>query len=310
MKRVQKEAISNWRDHLKRKLTGQSVGIKDWLSNIKQQQGFSRDDSIPLLTAPDGSVVTSHRGKPQVLAAHFSSKMTVPDPERESPAVPVLTKAILGNITVNTNVVLQQPQQVDSKKALGPDNISPYLLKRCAAQLAVPLTTIFRGCFSSQQWPSQWKVARVCAIHKKKSRGDPQNYRPISLHSVALQSIASWDKRWQVTFAPDKTQAVLISRRQDTVNWDQHSIILEGRRIHLQESVSILGVKFDHGLTYTSHVRKVAKDAAWKLSCIRRVAYLLDAQGVGTLYKLQVTLSLPDGILAPRMVLLPPIIPP
>ncbi|KAG0715101.1 hypothetical protein GWK47_012725 [Chionoecetes opilio] len=30
MKRVQKEAINNWRDHLKRKLTGQSVGTKDW----------------------------------------------------------------------------------------------------------------------------------------------------------------------------------------------------------------------------------------------------------------------------------------
>ncbi|KAG0721322.1 hypothetical protein GWK47_006441 [Chionoecetes opilio] len=123
----------------------------------------------------------------------------------------------------------------------------------------------------------------------------------------ALQSIASWGKRWQVTFASDKTQAVLISRRQDAVNWDQHAILLEGRKIHLQESVNILGVEFDSGLTYTSHVRKVAKDAAWKLSCIRRVAHLLDAQGVGTL---QVTSPLPDGILAPRMVLLLPVIPP
>ncbi|KAG0717932.1 hypothetical protein GWK47_053432 [Chionoecetes opilio] len=102
MKRVQKEAINNWRDHLKRKLTGQSVGTKDWWSSIKQQQSFSRDDSIPPLTAPDGSVVTCHRGKAQVLAAHFSSKMTVPDPERELPTVPVLTKAALGNITITT----------------------------------------------------------------------------------------------------------------------------------------------------------------------------------------------------------------
>ncbi|KAG0710961.1 hypothetical protein GWK47_021687 [Chionoecetes opilio] len=104
----------------------------------------------------------------------------------------------------------------------------------------------------------------------------------------ALQSIASWGKRWQATFAPDNTQAVLISRRQDADNWDQHAILLEGRRIHLQESVSILGVEFDFGLTYTSHVRKIAKDAAWKLSCTQGVAHLLDAQGVSTLYKSQV----------------------
>ncbi|KAG0720078.1 hypothetical protein GWK47_049231 [Chionoecetes opilio] len=180
MKRVQKEVINNWRDHLKRKLTGQPVGTKDWWSSIKQQQGFSRDDSIPPLTAPDGSVVTSHRGKAQVLAAHFSSKMTVPDPEREPPTVPVLTKAALGNITITTEEVLQQLQQVDSKKALGPDSISPHLLKRCASQLAVPLATIFRECLSSQQWPSEWKVARVCAIHERRAEAILRTIVPFS----------------------------------------------------------------------------------------------------------------------------------
>ncbi|KAG0724943.1 hypothetical protein GWK47_039546 [Chionoecetes opilio] len=55
------------------------------------------------------------------------------------------------------------------------------------------------------------------------------------------------EARWQVTFAPDKTQAVLISHRQDAVNWDQHAILLKGRKIHLQESVNILGVQFDSG---------------------------------------------------------------
>jgi len=460
MKRVQKEAINRWKDHLKRKLAGRSVGNKEWWSSIKQQQGFSPDDSIPPLTTSNGAVVTHDQDKAQMLAAHFSSKMTCPDPKRAPPTVPILTKAALGNITITTEEVLQQLQKLDPKKALGPDNISPQLLKRCATQLAGPLATIFQRCLSSQQWPSQWKVARVCAIHKKKCRGDPQNYRPISLLSVvgkvfesiiaakitkfldshhllnsrqfgfrqgrsaadllllhsaawnqsldrgedtfvvaldiagafdrvwhqgittklrslgisgellhllqdylngrtlrvvvnghtstelpvkasvpqgsvlgpllwnvyfndilqlipeatayaddctltftcernerhntvvrinqALQSIASWAKRWQVTFAPEKTQAALISRRQDDVDRDQLTIHLEGRKIHLQESVNILGVEFDSGLTYTSHVRKVAKNAAWKLNCIRRVAHLLDAQGVDTLYKSQV----------------------
>ncbi|KAG0727365.1 hypothetical protein GWK47_034802 [Chionoecetes opilio] len=75
MKRAQKEAINNWRDHLKRMLTGQSVGTKDWWSSIKQQQGFSRDDSIPPLTAPDGSVVTSHRGKAQGVGTLYKSQV-------------------------------------------------------------------------------------------------------------------------------------------------------------------------------------------------------------------------------------------
>ena len=184
MKRVQKEAINSWKNHLKRKLAGQSVGNKEWWSSIKQQQGLSPDDSIPPLTTPDGSVVTRDQDKAQMLAAHFSSKMTCPDPKCAPPPVPVLTKATLGNITITTEEVFQQLQKLDPKKALGPDNISPQLLKRCAAQLAGPLATIFQRCILAQQWPSQWKVARVCAIHKKKRRDDPQNYCPISLLSV------------------------------------------------------------------------------------------------------------------------------
>ena len=460
MKRVQNEAINSWKYHLMRKLTGQSVGNKDWWSSIKQQQGFSPDDSIPPLTTSDGSIVTRDQKKAQVLAAHFSSKMSVPDPGRATAVVPVLTKATLDNLTITKEEVYKELQQVDTKKALGPDCISPHILKKCATQLAVPLAIIFQRCLSSQQWPSQWKVARVCAIHKKKSRADPQNYRPISLLSVlgkafesiiaakmskffdshhllnsrqfgfrqgrsaadllllqsaawnhsldrgedtfvvaldiagafdrvwhqgittklkslgicgdllhllqdylhgrtlrvvvnghtstelpvkasvpqgsvlgpllwnvyfndilqlipeatayaddctltftcerserrntvtrinqALQSISSWGRRWQVTFAPEKTQAMLISRRQDVANREQLHIQMEGRRIHLQESVSILGVEFDSGLTFTSHVRKVAKNAAWKLSCVRRISHLLDSKGVVTLYNSQV----------------------
>ncbi|KAG0725904.1 hypothetical protein GWK47_004509 [Chionoecetes opilio] len=89
-------------------------------------------------------------------------------------------------------------------------------------------------------------------------------------------------------FSPDKTQAVLIfPPGQDAVNWDQHAILLEGRKIHLQEQS-----KFRGGVLLWPHIhqprKKVARMLPGKMSCIRRVAHLLDAQGVGTLYKSQV----------------------
>ncbi|MPC29147.1 hypothetical protein E2C01_022367 [Portunus trituberculatus] len=64
-------------------------------------------------------------------------------------------------------------------------------------------------------------------------------------------------KDGQVTFAPEKTQAVLIYISQDSASPDQLTILMEGRRVHLHESVSILGVDFDSGLIFTSCVRKV-----------------------------------------------------
>lgn len=43
---------------------------------------------------------------------------------------------------------------------------------------------------------------------------------------------------------------------------------MEERRINFQESVSNLEIEFNFSLTFTSHVKKVAKDVVWKLSCI------------------------------------------
>ena len=52
---------TSWPANLKQKFTGQSVGNKEWWSSIKQQQGFSPDNSIPPLSTPDGSVVTHEK---------------------------------------------------------------------------------------------------------------------------------------------------------------------------------------------------------------------------------------------------------
>ena len=88
MDHVQKWAISRWKEDLRSKLTGQAAGSKSWWSSIKQQQGLTPDDCIPPLNNTDGSVATNSKAKAQLLALHFSGKMTVPDPERAPPTVP------------------------------------------------------------------------------------------------------------------------------------------------------------------------------------------------------------------------------
>ena len=81
---------------------------------------------------------------------------------------------------------------------------------------------------------------------------------------------------------------MLISRRSDLSSLPPPNISLDGRRLALQDSIKILGVEYDSGLSYTSHVKQVARTAAWKLGCIRRISYLLDGPCVEALYKSQV----------------------
>ena len=184
MKRIQKWAIKRWKEDLRTKLIGRSVGGKSWWSCIKQHQGFASDDCIPPLDKPDGSVATSSKEKAELLASFFSNKMKVPDPDRPPPILPPVTHSKLHGFAITSQEVRRQLKALDVTKAVGPDKISPHVLVKCADLLAAPLAVLFQECLVQNKWPKIWKRANVVAIHKKNRKTSPQNYRPISLLSI------------------------------------------------------------------------------------------------------------------------------
>ena len=89
----------------------------------------------------------------------------------------------LGEIKVTEEHVQEELQSLNEEKAPGPDDMSPYLLKKCAKQLAYPLMLIFVKSLEEGQLPEQWKRASVVPIFKAGSKKSPNNYRPVSLTS-------------------------------------------------------------------------------------------------------------------------------
>ena len=83
--------------------------------------------------------------------------------------------------------VLGVLKNLNPSKALGPDKISGKVLKNCCHTLNVPLSILFRKSYSSGILPSEWKLANVVPVHKKGSKSDVQNYRPISLTSLVVK---------------------------------------------------------------------------------------------------------------------------
>ena len=53
------------------------------------------------------------------------------------------------------------------------------MLKICDSSIVKPVRFIFETCLMTGIFP--WKMSNVCPIHKKKSKNDKSNYRPISL---------------------------------------------------------------------------------------------------------------------------------
>ena len=460
MTRVAAWARRKWEINLRSKLASNQTDPKQWWSLVKQRQGTVTQERIPPLKTAAGNLVVANQDKAELLATHFSSKMTTEEPNRQPPHLPRLCDQMLDLLTVNEDAVARHLRGVSTRKAPGPDNISPFLLKHCAEELTLPLTRIFQQCLHTSTWPTAWKEARVTPVYKKKDKGDPANYRPISLLSAVskileriiaeqltchleehhlisprqhgfrkgrsasdllllltkawhdaldagrpslvialdiagafdkvwhkgllaklqqlgvtgqlldlfssylqgrslkvvvsgctsaahpveasvpqgsilgpilwnvyfndlLQSLSlvsayaddatlshsydrqeavnvidaanrhlgdimAWGKRWQVKFAAEKTQALVISRSQEDARLMEGKLKFGEDTLAIKDSVNILGVEIDSKLSFHRHLESVARKASLRVTLLRRMRHLLDAKGLMTLYKAQV----------------------
>jgi len=74
--------------------------------------------------------------------------------------------------------------QVDTYKSIGPDGIHSRVLRELVAELAKPLSVIYQQSWITEEVPDDWRITNVTPIYKKGQKGDPGNYRPVSLISI------------------------------------------------------------------------------------------------------------------------------
>ena len=184
MRHTQEWAMEQWKECLRGKLRGGQVGTKRWWSLVKDQQGESRESTVPPLQREDGVMAHSALDKANLLAKHFAGKMCIPDPERTPPTLPDVVSDKLVLVRTSESEVKDILRKLDVNKAVGPDKISPRLLYSCADELAKPLTSLFNHCLQISTWPKAWKTSNVVPVHKKGGKSEVKNYRPVSLLPV------------------------------------------------------------------------------------------------------------------------------
>ena len=92
------------------------------------------------------------------------------------------------NLEIDVNGVVKLLKNLNPSKAPGPDGIPSKVLKTCAEAIAPSLTCIFNLSLRTGQLPSDWRSANITAIYKQKgNRNKAENYRPVSLTSIACK---------------------------------------------------------------------------------------------------------------------------
>ena len=91
-------------------------------------------------------------------------------------------------------------KELKTCKSPGPDGLHPRLLHELANQVYLPLSIIFEALMKSIRIPTQWKIARVSAINKKRNRKLASNYRPVSITSIVCRVLETIIRNFMVEF--------------------------------------------------------------------------------------------------------------
>ena len=121
-----------------------------------------------------------------LLAEFFSSTFV------NEPHVPLeedcykYSREIIGDLELTSDMVKKMLSKLNISKSMGPDNVPPKVLASLSEidEFVNAVTALFNKCFNTKSIPKIWKTANVIALHKKGSKTDSSNYRPISLTCI------------------------------------------------------------------------------------------------------------------------------
>jgi hypothetical protein len=146
---------------------------------IKSKRTDSSD--VPTLKS-DGKIIVSGLDEAQCLNNYFVSTFKVENLGPFQAKVNLFPD--MPDILVTEPGVLKLLSSLDTKKSMGPDNLSPLILKEVSYEITGILSFIFNQSLSSGQVPEDWRLAYVFTLHKKGVKDMPENYRPVSLTSI------------------------------------------------------------------------------------------------------------------------------
>ena len=180
--KAEKKAKKQHDIKIKKELSDGSLSSKEWWSKVNTMSGNKTKADVPVLKNED-QVLTTAKEKAEIFCQTFAKKCHLDDACDPAPDSHNNSHHSIDKIAFRPKDVRRILKKLNVDKANGPDEIPTRVLRECSAELARPLSCLFKLCFMQGVFPQQWKSASVIPIHKRNSKSDPTMYRPISLLS-------------------------------------------------------------------------------------------------------------------------------
>ena len=174
------EAKVSYHKSIEEKLCTSSTGCNLFWTVINRLIDKKKNCNIPPLLE-NNVFISSFKEKASIFNEYFASQC---NPLNNGSTLPFFfknTMSSLRHIDVDGKFISTIINNLNPNKAHGYDDISVRMLKIVSDEVSIPLKLIFDRCISEGTFPTSWKKANVQPVHKKNSRQDKTNYRPISL---------------------------------------------------------------------------------------------------------------------------------
>ena len=168
---VEEEAIANvFQDYLKSTLEGGEPVDVVW----EEDETIANPDlELPSnaydITWEKDEIIVTPRARPDHI--HVTKPSVHPDGPQDT----------LNQIWVTPQAVANEIKKAKKDAAAGPDGLPMTVFAEAAQILSEPLALLYNMVFQSGNVPKSWKTTRVVMLHKKNSKDDVKNYRPLSM---------------------------------------------------------------------------------------------------------------------------------
>ena len=141
--------------------------------------------SIGPLKDTEDNIISSDEEMAELLNKYFASVYTNENIS-EIPDVPIVYQGTnpLRKIEITEDKVKQKIKKLNPSKSQGPDSFHPRVIKETETEIIPHLCNIYKASLEQRKAATDWKIQNISPIHKKGSKDEPGNYRPISLTSV------------------------------------------------------------------------------------------------------------------------------
>ena len=201
--RVFQEAHKAYVDKVRVDLKKMSPSSRGWwkLSGSLLLKATGQEN-IPPLKRHDGSWAKTSEEKAAELARVFRDKSALPASEENaySPIAPPCPAQMPDFLRLRVRTVKKILKDLDEASGTGPDRLPARVLKRCHAELALPVTLLARLLLREGRWPQCWRTHWVQSIHKRDSKAEAKHYRGVhltpQLSKVVERAVASLLVPW------------------------------------------------------------------------------------------------------------------